>query len=456
MSTAAPTTTLPYARPEEDPAHFAPLNCLAVTDEAIQLVDSLLGTIETHELASGSRTNQRLAGQSKLRIAIAGFLGDLLGAIGDSKAEGWTYRSLKAEEYTGEPVSVRTFTALVDSFTALGYLEHSLGKKHWTANGFDRSAAPRATGGRASHFKATPLLADLAARYDITGENADLHFLPPLPECPIILKSSKTGAGRFKVRGIKMSYIETPQVLQLESEMTTLNEFLDGFTIQGAKHRGYWRIFNEGDDVEPYQWNKGGRLYGLKGSYQNEKKLIRSAMLIDGSPVVEIDVSASYLTILHGLERRSFDIDGDPYDVGLDRNVVKMWTVATLGHTKHHVQWPPKLSADYLDEHGCKISDVATIKHVKALMVAKHPLLADWGKVRTSWADLMYAESNAMLGAMNNLMREGKPSLSVHDSLIVRLEDRSAAEEALGRNYQMVCGITPGLKVSPPAPRSFP
>ena len=79
--------------------------------------------------------------------------------------------------------------------------------------------------------------------------------------------------------------------------------------------------------------------------------------------------------------------------------------------------------------------------------------LPTWDTSSTTWADLMFAESNAMLGSMNELMRMGKPSLCVHDSLIVRLEDQQAAEAALGRNYHMVCGISPGLKVSLPATR---
>lgn len=142
-----------------------------------------------------------------------------------------------------------------------------------------------------------------------------------------------------------------------------------------------------------------------------------------------------------------FDTQSDPYDVGLPRDVVKIWTVATLGYSKHFQKWPPSLSADYLDNHGHKISSVAKLGEVKALMVARHPVLADWGN-GLNWADLQYAESNAMLGAMIDLMRLGKPSLSVHDSLVVRREDEADACEALSRNYQAVCGISPGLKVS--------
>ncbi len=363
---------------------------------------------------------------------------------------------MRAEEYTGEPVSVRTFQALIAALLSLQYVAHVKGKKYVTKVAFADDYKVYPSGGVAAHFLALSPLLRLAHQFGITGANVDAHFLVPLPANPITLKTASSGKGRRKVPPKRMRYVATAEVDALKAEMTTLNVFLDSFPIQGAKHRGYWRIFNEGDVAKPYGWNKGGRLYGLKGSYQNEKKPVRSAMLIGGRPVVEIDVNASYLTILHGLAKLPFDTESDPYDVGIDRDAVKMWTVATLGHTRHHVRWPAKLSEDYFEAHGCKISDVASVKHIRDLMIAKHPLLAGWATSSTTWADLMFAESKAMLGSMNELMRKGKPSLCVHDSLIVRLEDQQAAEEALGRNYQLVCGISPGLKVSPPATRGAP
>jgi hypothetical protein len=160
---------------------------------------------------------------------------------------------------------------------------------------------------------------------------------------------------------------------------------------------------------------------------------------------VEIDVSASYLTVLHGLKHYPFDSSGDPYAVGIDRNVVKLWTLATFGNKGHIKSWPPKIAKDYLSANGRKIGSVATVNAVREKMIAKHPVLALWVDKGLTWADLMFAESNAIIGAMTELMNQGKPSLTVHDSLIVRAEDEEAARAALSRNYQAFCGITPRL-----------
>ena len=58
------------------------------------------------------------------------------------------------------------------------------------------------------------------------------------------------------------------------------------------------------------------------------------------------------------------------------------------------------------------------------LASSHHPLLGQWGlplkdgRART-WADLMFDESRVIVAAMQGLMRDGVPSLAVHDSLIL-------------------------------------
>ena len=64
------------------------------------------------------------------------------------------------------------------------------------------------------------------------------------------------------------------------------------------------------------------------------------------------------------------------------------------------------------------------MKNISEKVLERHPLLARWGgeirgRVR-DWRDLMYLESQAIIGAMLTLMRDHQvPSLPVHDSLVV-------------------------------------
>jgi len=157
------------------------------------------------------------------------------------------------------------------------------------------------------------------------------------------------------------------------------------------------------------------------------------------------DVTASYLTILHGLEGHPFDPSSDPYVVpGIDREIVKLWTVATLG-TGHLKRWPKRQRKKYEEEHGKKFA--VTVAEIRAAMEKKHPVFLTWDDQKITWADLMFAESEAILGTMLTLMDEhGVPSLCVHDSLIVGRPHLALAKGILEKRYQHVCGIKPVLK----------
>jgi hypothetical protein len=176
--------------------------------------------------------------------------------------------------------------------------------------------------------------------------------------------------------------------------------------------------------------------------------------------VVEIDIKASYLTVLHGLLRLPFDPSDDPYaveglkplevnDKDMRRWAVKAWTVATLGHHQHHVRWPDKVIEEFKETTGKVLRKVYPIKAVREAMEAKHPVLKDWGNLGLSWGDLMYIESMAVMDTMLELMEEYQaPSFSVHDSLLVREKDLNRAEECLKRKYKVVAGLEPALETT--------
>jgi hypothetical protein len=184
-------------------------------------------------------------------------------------------------------------------------------------------------------------------------------------------------------------------------------------------------------------------------------------MTIDGEAVAEIDLKASYLTALHGLLKVPFDTTQDAYAVeglkplwvnGKDirRWVVKAWTTATLGHHQHHSRWPKETIREFnKKETGEVLSKLYPIKRIREAMEAKHPILRDWGKLGLSWAELMYAESPAVLNTMLELMGKYQiPSFSIHDSLIVRERDLEQAKETLARHYEEMVGIMPGLETT--------
>ena len=101
----------------------------------------------------------------------------------------------------------------------------------------------------------------------------------------------------------------------------------------------------------------GGRLYSHgERNYQQMESADRLRMTINGEPVCEVDIRASYLTIFHARHGEPFDATHDPYDVaGLGpeaREVVKMWVTASFGNDAPIERWPREVVAKYRERNG--------------------------------------------------------------------------------------------------------
>ena len=77
----------------------------------------------------------------------------------------------------------------------------------------------------------------------------------------------------------------------------------------------------------------------------------------------------------------------------------------------------------------------------------KFPLLARWGDLQETWADLMWLESEAVIATMLELMENAVPSLPMHDSLLVPSSEAEMAREVLSGHYREICGVSPVLKL---------
>jgi hypothetical protein len=438
---------------ELDDALYAALLSRAHSDQARAIVDAVAKSIAERELTGGSRANKRDKKLGALRLAVETFLADLLQAHSSQKAKGYVYRSIRPNGFTGQAVTYRTFRSLTNAMVDLGFLESHKGFQVWRDH--DNTLGPVAPFmQKATRFRATQRLLDVFAQHGIVAADFHMHFLIPLPENPLQLRaaSSRNQYGD-KIKGKSLPITPTVQTKELERQLKQLNKFFDGFELQGGLHRGYLRVFNNGDRPK-FNWDMGGRLYGYgEFGYQQMERADRLRMTINGEPVCEIDIRASYLTIFHALYGERFDAERDPYDVpGLGpgvRDIVKMWITASFGNNALITKWPREIVAKYRVRTGTKLGRRYSASKISQKVLQTFPLLARLDEIvegrERGWAELMYIESQAMLSTMLGLMHKRIPSLAVHDSIIVPLSNWQEAAIGLAHWYHRLTSVWPVL-----------
>lgn len=435
---------------EFDEAIYAALDCRAQSDQARSLVDAVVTSVTEHEHAKGTRTNRRNKKVAALRVAVEGFLADLLKSQAVPGSHGYVYRPMRPGNFTEGAVGYRVFKSLTEAMTAADLLETYKGWQSWSEGFGARLPSIR----KATRFRAKQRLLDLSAAHGIQPKELHRHFLLPLPENPLQLRATSrvNSAGR-KISGRMMRYEHTDATRRAERSLKELNAFLDTCNLRNGVHRGYIRVFNNGDDPA-FKWNMGGRLYSYgEGNYQQMSREQRLRMFLNLEPVCEIDIRASYLTIFHAWFGEQLDPERDPYDIqGLgaeNRDLVKRWVTASFGNNAPITKWPKGVRKNYLEETGKTISKKNSAAKIGAKVLATYPLLARLGETvnghKCGWAELMYVESRAMFATMVELMERKVPSLAVHDSIIVPVNKHFLASQALRHFYKSCAKAEPVL-----------
>lgn len=423
------------------------LEGVARSDEAVALTRSV-------SLCVFNRANKGKRGRpsSAHDRAVAALICDLLWNAEEDRAQ-WGYRSHRAIEFTGRAVGRRVYIAAFEGLLREGMLEFVPGHQQHMQFGGAKVPSWR----KAPRLRATAQGLERAVAAGITPTNWREHFdivparavrsrKPPL-EC----RTPSRRVGGVKHRGGALPIdLSDPEVLELHDQVTRINTFLAQHDIVGEDHSGFQRIFNApvGDKCV---WNKGGRLSSVeRKNYQVAKKPSRAKMTIDGHPVVELDLTASHLTILHALRDYPFDPSDDPYFVeGIPRDVVKRWVTMTLGHRKLHRSWPKSVRADLDQAVGGSLQAAYPIGKTSQAILNGLPLLGDWGESPIDWGDLQYVESKVMVKTVETLaFTHGVPCLPVHDSIIVAAHHQELASQVLKEAFRSVVGVNPHLKVA--------
>ena len=187
----------------------------------------------------------------------------------------------------------------------------------------------------------------------------------------------------------------------------------------------------------------GGRIYAQgPDNYQNGiSKDERQRITINGEPVAELDLSASFLSIALALLDQPAP-EGDPYALpGLEeahRTAIKQWFVVFWQTGKAPNKWSDKTpqtirdSIPPTDITGPAFERYPALKDIKSIV--PEALLKSVEKPMRSWAVGQYltgAEADIMRKAMSSIMETGGIVLPVHDSLIVPRSQMEIAREAM-------------------------
>jgi hypothetical protein len=442
---------------EREALGYAPkatLRATPATAEAAALMRDLALRYSRPRAATGKAYAR---GKTLVRYANAGgaFIADLLVAAANKRSEGWLRCSLNKTEYTDQYVKWTTFDSLRKAWLEAGLVDHKPGYPGSFAFG-----NPGPTIGKLTRYRATPRLLAIAAEHGITPANVLEHFRIEFEMPSEVIRLTQPSKPTP----------DTPKVVKLRGDVAELNAFFAKQTLTPLtiKHLGWIRMFH--GYAEGFRWDKGGRLYSQPqgpACYQNlpeESKDVdktnRAQMRINNELVVEIDISSSYLTIFYALCDQQLDGTQDAYAgilgaTKLDREVAKFWINASFGNRQLLTKWSKDLVEDLQKKLAKKALSgfdpkLYPMKTIKQKVLERHPLLARWGgAIRRrvyDWRDLMFIESEAIIGAMLTLMRDHQvPSLPVHDSLIVPASKFNVAKGALIHHFRMQTKVIPRL-----------
>ncbi len=350
------------------------------------------------------------------------------------------FRPMGVADFTNGPIGFRPFKQVLKRLERCNYItiERGFCDPTWRKRG------------KVTRIKATAQLIDLAAEMGITPANRLDHFAglprPAVIAEPIKLKSaSVTEKGQRREGKAMHPDMTNPKVITFAGQVNDLNAYLAKQVIEGGEHRGFQRLFNQGD-LPGFDYNKGGRLYSIGGGYQTDPKDQRRCITVNGAAMVEIDIQASFLTILYAKAGAKLPA-GDPYAIpGLPRHVVKAWITMTLGHDGFQRAWSPKVKARYNEADPKALQREYPIKQVRSLITDHLPLLADWPNSKVRWGDLQYLESCAIIDAVYSLcIRWNIPALPVHDSIVVPVSSKGMAKLLLRSCFQEHVGVDPVL-----------
>ena len=297
-------------------------------------------------------------------------------------------------------------------------------------------------------MRATKAFLDVAASHSIDAGNISDHSKLSHRHIDVVeVRADKKQSHENPIRGKRLRS-KSPKQQAEKAKLIELNEFLDKHSFSLTDQPRLRRIFSRGEHKN-FDFDMGGRFYsGSDDNWVNMPSEDRAKILIDGQATVEIDVSASHLSILYALNGQRLPEGPDPYEIGsYERWLIKKLVVVVMGQGKRPVRWPKGLAGEFQVKSGHDLKKTYTLKAIVEGIYERHPVLETLVPYYLDWARLQYEEAECFLSAMRQLARPfDVPFLPVHDSLIVRRKDAEIATDTLRNAYYQRLGFRPEIK----------
>ncbi|UXC90518.1 hypothetical protein EGM87_16015 [Sphingobium sp. RSMS] len=388
-----------------------------MSPEASALVTAIVNTVVCPFKARQGQL--RTSSVRKYHEITGPFLTDLLDA---ARANRWSQLATNTNALPSYPGGSEAFKAMRAAMADAGLL-NELGGYRRSFEQFGEIV----TVSQPTSFRPSSQLLKLAGDHGVRLEDFEAHFRPSKAKKPVAAQALEAraakGTKKDKAKRLPVDPRD-PKAAAILGDLERLNGFLleDG-RVSGIAFAGIRRIFSDADQPG-FDWQWHGRFYSMPGAdaYENMEggsearaKVIR----IDGKAVVEVDISAAHLTVLHGLLHLPFDPSQDPYDLpGVDRDRVKRWLTLALGASDPQAGgW--------------------SLRKPRAAGLGRYPFLGDLPTIGISSLDLQYHEAEIMRRAMLDLMDNYDIGfLPVHDALMVAKGNEEIAAQAIRKAFQ--------------------
>ncbi|UWR33754.1 hypothetical protein K3759_01255 [Sulfitobacter sp. W027] len=416
------------------------------SEAAKAFTNDLAQQLTTLELRHGLRTRRRSVQAHKNMLAsLAAYWADLVKHAGNKDALGFCYRSTKQEGYDGTLVERRQIEAVREFCIREGLIEVIPGYR--PSQGFEgEKIVGPVSAYRAQRIRATPALLEQAARHGITPSNISDHVeYVHAASLPVVLKKRKKSKNGRPEAGQTIATKQNKNLILLAEPLITLNTFLDQQTFNLPTQPRLKRVFNNVDD-QNFSWDRGGRIYAVgNDNYQNMKMEKRKGILINGEETLELDVSASHLSIYLAQVGKLVRVSRDLYSVmGFSRTCIKQVVLAAFGRGELPTRWGRGVKDIIAEADGIALSEVPKVRLVVDALIDKYPSFKCLKGSGMDWSKLQFLESEAFLSVMLKLMNEHQvPSLPVHDSLIVPKSKAGLTKELLTKAYIDQIGVAP-------------